>query len=242
MRTKTVLITGASRGIGAGMALAFGRAGWNVVINYHTHKKEAEEIAAAIGANALVVQADVAREKEVREMFSLARERFLRVDALINNAAAAKNGLFCDLTDAEMHSLFNVNFFGACNCIREALPMMLARKQGKIINISSMWGILGASCEAGYAASKAAVIGLTKSLAKELGPSHIQVNCIAPGVIDTDMNAGLEEAAIGALREKVSLERIGKVEDIAPLALFLASEKAEYITGQVIRVDGGFNG
>lgn len=240
MNCKTVLITGASRGIGAQMALEFGHAGWNVVINYHIHKLKADELAAAIGRNALALQADISSESEVKQMFLATRERFLHVDVLINNAGVAKNGLFSDVPDADIRQLFDLNFFGTCHCIREALPEMVSRKEGKIINISSVWGIVGASCEAWYSASKAAVIGLTKSLAKELAPSNIQVNCIAPGVIDTDMNACMDDASIRVLEEEIPLGRIGTANNVAPLALFLASEKADYITGQVIRVDGGF--
>lgn len=239
---KTVLITGASRGIGREMARAFAQAGYQVVINYCASQGEAlalEEELNARGFSAMAVHGDVQDRDQVRQMFRLAEERFGQVDVLINNAGIAQQKLFTDLTDQDWDSMFGVDVKGVFLCTQAALPGMIRRQQGKIINISSMWGITGASCEVHYSAAKAAVIGMTKALAKELGPSHINVNCIAPGVIDTQMNAALSEETLAALKDETPLGVIGTGNDIAQLALFLASPQSDFITGQVIAADGG---
>lgn len=239
---KTVLITGASRGIGREMARAFAQAGYQVVINYCASQGGAlalEEELNARGFSAVAVHGDVQDRDQVRQMFRLAEERFGQVDVLINNAGIAQQKLFTDLTDQDWDSMFGVDVKGVFLCTQAALPGMIRRQQGKIINISSMWGITGASCEVHYSAAKAAVIGMTKALAKELGPSHINVNCIAPGVIDTQMNAALSEETLAALKDETPLGVIGTGNDIAQLALFLASPQSDFITGQVIAADGG---
>ncbi|MGI6664458.1 MAG: elongation factor P 5-aminopentanone reductase [Christensenellaceae bacterium] len=237
---KTVLITGGSRGIGAAMARAFGRDGWQVAINYNENKVAAEEVAAEIGANAAVFGANVSKETEAEALIIRTKEVFGGIDLLINNAGVSSFGLFTDFTDEEARRVMDINFFGACNMLRYVLPEMVSRKKGSVINIASVWGIAGASCESIYAASKAALISLTKSLAKELGPSGIRVNAIAPGVIATDMHEALDAATKASITEEIPLGRVGTPEEVAALALFLAGENASYITGGVYPLDGGF--
>ncbi|MCF0120124.1 MAG: 3-oxoacyl-ACP reductase FabG [Oscillospiraceae bacterium] len=229
-----VLITGASRGIGRACAEEFAHAGHEVYINYVSSAGKAAELARTLGATA--IQGDVAITEDVARLAQECGD----IDVLVCCAGIAKSGLVTDFSDEEIRRIFDVNFFGTLNCIRAFLPGMIHRKSGVIITVSSMWGEVGASCESVYSASKAAVIGLTKSLAKELGPSGIRVNCISPGVIDTDMNAKLTQADMEALRDETPLECIGSPSDVAKAALFLASDNAAFITGQVIRVNGGF--
>lgn len=240
---KTVLVTGASKGIGKDIALRFSEAGYGVVINYNSSKEQAKELLEKIkaqGGNAVIIKADVSDEVQVKNMFDEAHAYFRKgIDVLINNAAISLYGLFCDIKPQQYKRLFDVNLFGVINCIRQALPYMISNKSGCIINISSIWGITGASCEAHYSASKAAIIGLTKALAKETGMSGINVNCIAPGVIQTDMIKHLNNEEIEELKQQTPLNRLGSVEDISKLALFLASSDAGYITGQVISPNGG---
>ncbi len=231
---KTALITGASRGIGAACARALASDGWRVVINYNTSADEAEKLARETGG--IAIQADVSDMTQVENMFSVSGN----VDLLVCNAGIALQKLVTDTSRSEWDRIFSVNVTGVFNCCKAALPHMIRNHAGKIITVSSMWGITGASCECAYSASKAAVIGFTKALAKEVGPSNIQVNCIAPGVIDTDMNSALSPETIEELCDETPLTRIGTPEDIAALAVFLASEKADFITGQVISSNGGF--
>lgn len=230
------LITGASRGIGAGIARALASDGWETVINYKDSAAKANTLAAELGGKA--IQADVSDAAAVKAMF----ERAGRIDLLVNNAGIAKYGLLTNISDEDWSLVFAVNVDGARNCCKAVIPQMVSRKSGCIINISSVWGVLGASCEATYSATKAALISMTKSLAKELGPSGIRVNCIAPGVIDTDMLSSFSHEDKAAMAEQSLLGRIGTPEDVAQLAAFLASDRAGFITGQVIRVDGGFPG
>lgn len=240
MRQKTVWITGASRGIGRQAALDFGRQGWNVVIHCHTHREEAEAVRQSIGRNAIVTAGDVASREEVHAVYQKALDAFGRVDVLINNAAVASQELFTEMQEENWRRIFAVNVEGVYHCTQTVLPDMIRRREGKIINISSMWGQVGASCEVCYSATKAAVIGMTKALAKEVGLSGIQVNCVAPGVIATEMNAHLSGADMQALAEDTPLGRLGAPEDISRALLFLASEDADFITGQVLGVNGGF--
>ena len=240
---RTVLITGASRGIGRAAAMLFAGEGCNILVNYHTSRSEAEKLCALLnarGCDALAVQADVSRREEVDAMVSAAVSHFGGIDVLVNNAGVAQQKLFGDITQGDWNRMLAVNLTGVFNCCQAVLPCMLHVKKGHIVNISSMWGVSGASCEVHYSAAKAAVIGLTKALAKELGPSNIQVNCVAPGVIDTDMNRVLSEADRAALMEQTPLMRIGSPEEAAQAVVFLASEQASFITGQVLGVDGGF--
>jgi 3-oxoacyl-[acyl-carrier protein] reductase len=229
---KTALITGASRGIGAACAAELARAGFRVVINYRDSRDAAEALAAALGG--VAIRADVSKPDEVGAMFAVAGI----VDTLVCNAGVALTGLFTDTAD-DWRRVFDVNVGGVINCARAAIPHMAREGTGSIITLSSIWGITGASCEAVYSASKAAVIGLTKSLAKELGPSGIRSNCVAPGVIDTDMNGDLSPPDLDALADVTPLGRVGTAEDVAGLVAFLASDAARFITGQVISPNGG---
>ncbi len=233
---KTALITGGSRGIGAACAQALAAEGHRVIFQYLNSEKAAEALAAEIGGSP--VRADVSDRAQVRRMFETANP----VDILICNAGVALVKLFTDTTEEEWRAVIDTNLGGAINCCQAAIPDMVRQKYGRIIIVSSVWGVTGASCEAVYSASKAALIGLTKSLAKELGPSGITVNCVAPGVIDTDMNAGLTQDVREKLKSCTPLGCIGTPEDVAALVKFLASDEARFITGQVIGVDGGFTG
>ena len=232
MRRKA-LITGASRGIGAECARRLAADGWEVCINYNKSEDAALALAAEIGGTA--VKADVSSFLEVAQMF----ETVGTVDLLVCNAGIAGQQLFTDMTPTDWRRMFSVNTDGIFNCCRCAVPAMIHRKSGNIITISSIWGQTGASCEVAYSASKAAVIGFSQALAKELGPSNIRVNCICPGVIDTEMNAHLSESDMESLREETPLCRIGSPADIAEAVRFLASDGAGFITGQVLAVNGG---
>ena len=239
----TVIVTGASRGIGKACALAFGKSGADVIVNYTRSKEKAEEVCEEIsklGGRALPFCADVADRKAVDEMIAFAHSNFGSISTLVNNAGIAEQIMFCDITEEKWDRMFAVDVKGVYNCIQAALPDMIHNKSGRIINISSMWGITGASCEVHYSAAKAAVIGMTKALAKELGPSGITINAIAPGVISTEMNGNISEEIMTELKEETPLGRIGTPEDIAETAIFLASPKASFITGEVISVNGGF--
>ena len=231
---KTALITGASRGIGAACARALAEDGCRVIINYLSSEAAAFRLADETGGTA--IRADVSDLKQVEELFAKAGD----LDILVCNAGIALGKLFTDTTDADWQALLSVNLLGLVNCCRAALPSMIRRKAGSIVSVSSVWGIAGASCESAYSATKAAVIGLTKSLAKELGPSGIRVNCVAPGVIDTDMNRDLTPDCLAQLREETPLGAIGTPEQVASLVRYLASPAASFITGQVISPNGGF--
>ncbi len=237
-----MLITGASRGIGRATALAFGENGYNVVVNYAARADAAEktlQLLSRIPARAMAIAADVADAAQVQDMFARARAAFGPIDVVVNNAGIAQDALFTDITPEAWRQMFAVHVDGAFHCCRCALPEMISRKSGRIINIASIWGMVGASCEVHYSAAKAALIGMTRALAKEVGPSGITVNCVAPGVIDTDMNAGYDEATMRALREETPLGVLGAPEDIARAVLFFASEDARFITGQVLSPNGG---
>ena len=239
---STVLITGASRGIGAQCALAFAKAGCDVALNYCRSEEKAlaliKEIQ-ALGVRACAVQADVADSTRVKQMFDTVRAELGAIDVLVNNAGIAHVGLLTDMTDDEWRRLIDTDLSGTFYCCREALPDMIRAHSGVIVNIASMWGEVGASCEAAYSAAKAGVIGLTKALAKEVGPSGVRVNAVSPGVVMTDMMAGFSEEDVAALKDETPLMQLGAPEDIAEAVLFLASEKARFITGQVLSVNGG---
>ena len=231
---KKALVTGASRGIGEAIARALARDGYAVFINYLHSREKAEALAAELGGRA--VCADVADFDAVQRMY----DEIGDVNVLVCNAGISEYGLLTDLTSERWRRVFAVNVDGPFNCIRRALPAMIREKSGAIVTLSSVWGVHGASCEAAYSASKAAVIGLTRSLAKEVGPSGVRVNCIAPGVVDTDMMAGFSDADRAVLCDETPLCRLGTPEEIAELAAFLVSDRARFITGQVVGVDGGF--
>lgn len=232
-----VLITGGSRGIGAAMVRTFARAGYSVTFTYRASQSAAEALAAETGAAA--IRADSADPAEIAQAVARATAERGGVDVLINNAAVSTFRLFTDLTDGEWRHTMAVNLDAAFYYTRAVLPHMIHLKSGRILNVSSVWGLVGASCEVHYATSKAALIGMTKSLAKELGPSGITVNCIAPGVVDTDMNAALSAEDLAALRDEIPLGRLGTPQEIADLALYLASPAGAYLTGQVISPNGG---
>lgn len=229
---RNVLITGASRGIGAATARAFAALGDRVIINYNKSKEEAERLASETGGTAL--QADVSDSQAVKNMFDKAG----RVDILVNNAGIAGFYMLDAMSDDEWNKMINTNLNSVFYCSRAVLPQMIQRKSGAIVNISSMWGICGSACEAAYSAAKAGVIGFTKALAKEVGPSGIRVNCIAPGAIDTDMNKSLDSETIAALCEETPLGRMGTPEEIAKAIVYLADENS-FITGQVLSPNGG---
>lgn len=229
---KRVLITGASRGIGAACARLFAKSGYDVIINYNNSKEEALRLAREIGAE--TIRADVSSSAQVDDMFKAAGE----VNILVNNAGISGFYMLDAMSDDEWNKMIGVNLNGVFYCTRAVLPQMLRRKSGAIVNVSSMWGICGSSCEAAYSASKAGVIGLTKALAKEVGPSGIRVNCVAPGAIDTDMNKKLGRDAIKELCEETPLGRLGSPEEVARAILFLADDDG-FITGQVLSPNGG---
>ena len=237
MAQRVVLITGGSRGIGAAAARRFAAGGDKVVINYCRSQERAEALAAEIGGWA--VEADVSDPKQVRNMVDNVLDKFCQLDILICNAGVAQQKLFGDLTDQDWRRMFAVNVDGMFYTIRAALPHFIHRKQGRILTLSSMWGQVGGSCEVAYSAAKAAVIGMTKALAKELGPSGITVNCVAPGVIDTEMNANLGPEDLAALAEETPMGVIGRPEDVAEALWYLASPGAKFVTGQVLAPNGG---
>lgn len=239
---RTVLITGASRGIGAACACEFAKAGYRVALNYCQSEEKANALCAELtaqGCEAMTVQADVSDSAAVTKMISAVRERFGAIDTLINNAGVAMQKLFTDTTDDEWNTLLATNLSAAFYTARAVAPDMIRAQRGTIINIASMWGEVGASCEVAYSAAKAGLIGLTKALAKELGPSHIRVNAISPGVIMTDMMGGFSAEDVAVLKEDTPLCMLGTAEDIAHAAVFLASDQAKYITGQILGVNGG---
>ena len=241
---RYVLITGASGGIGAAIAEAFARAGYGLVLHYHKGEDRvaalAARLAGAYGIPALPLCADLSDTEAVNALFARAVEEYGFIDTLVNNAGIAAQKLFTDLTDEDWQAMIDVNLSGTFRTCRAALPEMIRQKRGTIINISSMWGQVGASCEVAYSAAKAGVIGLTKALAKEVAPSGITVNCIAPGAIRTPMLDCFTEEDLAALAEETPVGRIGTPEDVAAACVFLASEGAQFITGQVLGVNGGF--
>ena len=239
---KYALITGGSQGIGAAAARLFARRGWGVAVGWLQSRERAEALAvelSRLGVPALCVRADVADAAQVRRMMDDVLEEFGRLDILVCSAGISHVGLISQISEDEWRRLFAVNVDGVHHCCRAALPHMLERKSGSIVTVSSMWGQVGASCEAAYSAAKGAVIAYTKALAKELGPSNIRVNCVAPGVIDTGMNARLTPDDLAALADETPLGRIGTPEEAAAAIAFLAGDEASFLTGQVICPNGG---
>lgn len=236
---KTVIVTGGSRGIGRAIVEKFAKEGYNVILNYNKSEFAAIDIAKEY-PNVDIFKADVSNKKDVEAMISFAEDKFGKIDVLINNAGISSTGLLQDLSLEEWNKLFETNVTGTFLTTKEVLPSMIKNKNGKIINISSVWGIVGASTEVAYSASKAAIIGFTKALAKEVGPSNINVNCIAPGIVMTDMVSNLSVDEFEQIRQEIPLGRIGSTEDIANTAFYLASDNADYMTGQIISPNGGW--
>lgn len=244
MATQHVFITGASRGIGEACALAFAQAGYQVFLNC---RKSFEEIQAvegkihSLGGQCHILMGDVSNPHEVRQMFSTLTKYCPGIDVLINNAGLSSIGLLHQMEEENWHQIMGTNLSSAFYCSKAVLPYMIQQKRGKIINISSIWGQSGASCEVAYSTSKAGLNGFTKALAKELAPSNIQVNAISCGVIDTAMNHGFSKEERDAIREEIPALRFGKASEVAALALELARHHP-YLTGQIIGLDGGFSG
>lgn len=240
---KTVIITGAARGIGRACTELFAAQGYQVLLNFHHSVAAAEELQRHLrsqGYSVDLYQTDIRCRPQVDRMVDYCLTTFGSIDLLINNAGIAQSRLFIDLSPEEWSAMIDTNLTGVFHCTQSVLRQILPRKQGKIINIASIWGQVGASCEVHYSAAKAGIIGFTKALAKEVGPSNIQVNCIAPGIIDTPMLDPFTAEEKAALKAQTPLERFGTPAEIAACALFLASEAANFITGQVIGVNGGF--
>lgn len=243
MSQKTALVTGASRGIGAAVARRLAEAGYAVAVNYHRSREGALALVGeltAAGHTACAVQADVSDPVAVQKMIDNVLEKYCQLDILVCNAGVAWQGLLCDMSDEDWHRVRGTDLDGVFYCCRGVYRHMVGRKSGKIVTISSIWGRSGASCEVAYSAAKSGVIGLTRALSKELGPSGITVNCIAPGVIDTEMNQHLGPQALAELAEAAPLGRLGTEGDVAEAVLWLCSEGATFVTGQVLGVDGGF--
>lgn len=240
---KVALITGSSRGIGRAEAITLARDGYAVCVNCVEREDKAQELVDMLrsnGCETMWYKADVSDSTAVKQMVAAIEEKLGAVTLLVNNAGIAKQCLFQDMTEDYWRHIFDVNLNGAFNTIQAVLPHMLYEHSGCIINTSSIWGQHGASCEVAYSATKHAIIGLTRSLAQELAPTNIRVNCVAPGVIDTDMVQVLGEETLAALAEDTPAGRLGRPEDIAEIVSFLASDAASFITGQVITSDGGF--
>ena len=240
---KSVLITGVTRGIGRACALKFAREGWYVTGSYAKSDDAAQQLEqeiAAMAGQCRCVMADVTDSAAVRRLALLAQAEFGTPDAVVCNAGIAQQKLFSDITEADWDTMFDVNVKGMYRVIQEVLPQLLERQAGSIVTVSSIWGQTGGSCEVHYSASKAAVIGLTKALAKELGLSGIRVNCVAPGVIDTDMNRMHGEDVMQELAEETPLGRNGTPAEVADVIYWLASEQSSFVTGQVLGVNGGF--
>lgn len=235
---QSVLITGGSRGIGRAMVELFASEGYKVAFTYLSSEKEARALSQKTGA--LALRADCEREEEILSAVSEAEAALGGIDCLINNAAISGFSLLTDITTEEWNRFLRINLTAPFIYSRAVLPAMIRKGRGRIVNITSMWGLVGASCEVHYSAAKAGLIGFTKALAKEVGPSGITVNAIAPGVIETDMNRSLSEEDLIALKDETPLSRLGRPEEIARAALFLCSEGAGFITGEIMNISGGF--
>ena len=242
LKGKVAIVTGGSRGIGKGIAIELAKAGACVVINYKCNDEAAERTLQEIselGAYALKIKGDVSDYEFSKQLIKTTVEKLGKIDILINNAGISKVGLFMDASPEEWDNILNVNLKGTINCSHSVVKEMIKQKSGVIINISSMWGDVGASCEVIYSASKGAINSFTKALAKELAPSNIRVNAIAPGVIDTEMNSWLSAEERESLASEIPMMKFGDVQDVGMLVTFLASKNSKYITGQVITIDGG---
>ena len=238
---KVIIVTGGSRGIGANIVKFLAKNGDKVILNYNKSEEFAKQIQKELEKESIkidIFKADVSKKADVLAMIEYVIEKYNRVDVLINNAGISQEKLFTDISDEEWQMIMDVNLNSVYYCTKAVIPYMIQKKCGCIINISSIWGVTGGSCEVGYSTSKAAIIGFSKALAKEMGPYNIRINCIAPGIIDTDMNKNLNETDIEAIKDEIPLNRIGLTEDIAKCAKWLIEDN--YTTGQVININGGW--
>ncbi len=239
---KVAIITGGSRGIGKEIAKKFAKENYNLVINYVSEKTNTEELKKefeALGAEVLFIKTNVTSYEECEKMAKDAINKFGKIDVLVNNAGVTKDSLLLRMKEEDFDTVINVNLKGTFNVTKACIPYMMKKKSGKIVNISSVVGISGNSGQANYAASKAGIIGFTKSVAKELASRNILANCVAPGYIATDMTNGLSDAVKESINNQIPLKRVGMPEEVAKAVYFLAGEENSYITGQVINVDGG---
>ena len=234
---KVVVVTGGSRGIGAEIVKFLAKLGYKVVLNYNKSESYAQDVKKELN-NVEIFKADVSKKEEANALIDFAIKKYGKIDVLINNAGIAQTKLFTEITDEDWNNIIGTNLNSAFYCSREAVKNMIHNKSGLIINISSIWGITGASCEVAYSTSKAAINGFTKALAKELGPSNIRVNAIAPGIINTAMNSYLSEDELKNIKEEIPLEKIGDPVDIAKCVKWLIEDN--YTTGQIISINGGW--
>lgn len=242
LNRKIALVTGASRGIGREIALTLAGYGATVVVNYNGSKEKAQEVVQEIkdnGGNAIALQASVSKSEEVEAMIKEVMEQFGRIDILVNNAGITKDNLVMKMSNEDFDAVIDTNLKGTFYCMKQVYRIMLKQKSGRIINISSVTGVMGNAGQVNYAASKAGVIGMTKSLARELASRGITVNAVAPGFIETEMTEVLSDKVKEAVEGQIPLKRMGQVKDVAEAVAFLASDKASYMTGQVLHVDGG---
>ncbi|UYZ36230.1 3-oxoacyl-[acyl-carrier-protein] reductase [Clostridium beijerinckii] len=242
LKGKCAIVTGASRGIGKAIALKLASLGANIVLNYRSNEKEALEVENEIkgmGVETLCVKGDISKSEEVDNLINSAKEKFSTIDIMVNNAGITKDALIIRMKEEDFDNVIDVNLKGVFNCLKAITPIMMKQKHGKIINLSSVVGITGNAGQVNYSASKAGVIGMTKSLAREVGSRGITVNAVAPGYIETDMTEALADKYKEEMKKTIPLKRLGKASDVANVVAFLASESADYVTGQVIQVDGG---
>lgn len=242
LKGKTAIVTGAAKGIGRAIALKLASNGANIVLNYRSSEKQAIEVEEEIkkfGVQVLRVKGDISNLSDVENLVKQAKEKFDKIDIIVNNAGITKDTLLLRMSEQDFDSVINTNLKGVFNCLKTIVPVMVKQKSGKIINLSSVVGLVGNAGQVNYAASKAGVIGMTKSLAKEVGSRGITVNAVAPGFIETDMTEVLGDKFKDESKKAIPLKRLGKPEDVANVVYFLASDLADYVTGQVINVDGG---
>lgn len=241
IQNKVIVVTGSSRGIGVAIVKLLANEGYHVILNYNQSKEAAENVKQELkqqGKEIDIFKADVSKREEVKGLIQFVIEKYKKIDVLINNAGIAQEKLFTQITDNDWNTMIQTNLNSVFYCTQEAVPYMIANQEGTIINISSIWGVTGGSCEVHYSVAKAGIDGMTKALAKELGPTHIRVNSIAPGAIDTDMNKNVTQEEWEELKQEIPLESIGKASDIAKCVKWLIED--EYTTGQVISVNGGW--
>ncbi len=236
---KTAIVTGGAKGIGAAIVKRLVRDGYKVALCYNNSEEQASKLCTDLGANCRAYKLDITDSDAVNSVFADIEKNFGEISVLVNNAGIAEQALFTDITDEMWHRMLETNLSGAFYCLRAVLKYMINRKAGKIINISSIWGEIGGSCEVHYSAAKAGLIGMTKALAKEVGLSGITVNSVSPGVILTDMTSHFDEDTMNELKGETPLNRIGTPEDVAGVVAFLASPDADFITGQDLAVNGG---